>query len=93
MQTLRIQSLALLASLWLVAGCASTPVQVQNYPPSADLTPPAKPVLSADALTSDKALDDYDVAIEAWGDAQFRQIQRLCQWAKANGAPGKCGPG
>lgn len=90
MQTRLIAALPLLASLWLVSGCAEKAVPVQNFPPSADLLPPAKPVLSPEALTSDKALNDYDASVEAWGDAEYRQILRLCAWAVANGAKGKC---
>ena len=86
MPTMRrpIAGLLLLAVLSCAPGCASrTPVQ--SYPPVADLIVPAKPTLTAAALQSDKAANDYDAAVEAWGDGLALQVGRLCRWAVANG--------
>lgn len=74
-------SLVLLGLLWLVSGCAHE-VPVQRFPNSADLASEAKPVLDPGALTSDKALNDYDAAIEAWGQRGWLAVKRICLWAK-----------
>jgi hypothetical protein len=65
---------------------------VENYPPSADLKVEAKPVLDPAAVNSDKALNDYDVAVEAWGTRGWQAVGRLCNWAKANGMKVDCPP-
>lgn len=64
-----------------------------SQPPLADLIVEPKPLLSEDALNSDKALNDYDAAIEAWGERATLQIGRLCRWAKANKLPHPDCPG
>jgi hypothetical protein len=61
---------------------------VQSFPPSVDLIVQPKPVLDPDALTSDKALNEYDAQIEGWGSAGWLQVARICRWAQANGAKG-----
>ena len=83
----RTAALVLLASLWLVSSCANK-VPVQNFPPRADLAVEAKPILTADALASDKALNDHEVAVEAWGTRGWLAVARLCRWAQDTGAPG-----
>jgi hypothetical protein len=45
-----------------------------------------KPLLDPSALGSDKALNDYDAAVEAWGERGWRTVGRLCRWAVENGA-------
>lgn len=80
----RIASLLLLGSLWLVSGCASK-IPVQSYPPPADLAVETKPVLDPTSLDSDKALNDYDVSVEGWGERGWKTVSRLCHWAKDNG--------
>lgn len=49
---------------------------------------PPEPQLSIDALASDKAADEYEAAFHAWGEGLKLQIERLCRWSAANGAPG-----
>lgn len=90
MRTMRFPTvgLALLGSLFLASGCASRPVPVQSYPPSVDLQVQSKPVLDPDALTSDKALNEYDAAVESWGEAGWLQVARVCRWAQASGMKG-----
>lgn len=78
-------ALVLLVSLLGVSGCAERPVAVQNYPSPVDLQVQPKPVLDPSALDSDKALNDYDAAIEAWGEAGWLTVGRVCTWAKAMG--------
>lgn len=70
-----------------MSACATRAVTYQSYPPAADLKVEAKPVLDPSAVGSDKALNDYDVAVEAWGQRGWDAVKRVCTWAKANGMP------
>jgi hypothetical protein len=85
-----IAVLLTLAVLSSASGCAAPVVTLQKVPPVQDLSSPAKPVPADDVATSDKAADDYDAAIEAWGDGMKLQIDRVCRWAKDLGAPVTC---
>lgn len=85
----RIPALVLLASLWLVAGCA-TKIPAQSFPPDADLIVQPKPKLDPAAINSDKALNDYDASVEAWGEAGWLQVARICRWARDMGARVSC---
>lgn len=53
-----------------------------------------KPQLTADALTSEAALDAHDIALETWGEAGWLTVARICRWAVSNGAalPFRCPP-
>jgi hypothetical protein len=76
------------ASLWLAAACATPPPHVvQSFPSYADLRIESKPVPTIDILTSERAAADYDVAVEAWGARGWQAVTRICEWAKAIGAP------
>lgn len=60
---------------------------MQHYPQSADLTHPPEPRLTVDALTSEHAADDFEARYHAWAKGLELQVDRLCRWAKAEGAP------
>ena len=85
--------LAVLASLSIASACASKAPTLQRFPPAADLAVEAKPTLSVDALTSEKALNDHDAAIEAWAERGWLAVGRICRWAVDMGLKGQtCTP-
>lgn len=49
-------------------------------------------MLTIEQLASDKGLNDHDNDIEAWGDGLAAQLDRLCRWHVAMGAPVTCRP-
>lgn len=61
---------------------------MQRFPAAQDLAVEAKPQLSVEALTSEKALNDHDAEIESWGERGWLQVGRLCRWAQDMGAKG-----
>jgi hypothetical protein len=73
----------------LVSACASNGSPNIAFPLAAELTPPAKPELSVEAVASNSAtaLAEHNGKVEAWGDAMAAQIGRLCSWARSNGMP------
>lgn len=79
--------LALVVSLLAVPACSPAQPTFQVYPSRADLTVQPKPQPPADIVTSEAAADAYDIRLEAWGEAGWRQVARLCRWAVSNGAP------
>lgn len=80
-------SLALL--LWPASGCASRAPGPKPSLPLADLSAPAKPQLTIEAVASGDAaaLDRHNSAIEAWGDGMALQIARICRAAGVIGLP------
>ena len=84
----RTTCLLIAASLLLAPGCATQERIQPLFPPAADLVVQPKPVLAPEALTSEAALDRYDIEIEAWGEDGWKAVGRICRWAVANGAPG-----
>ena len=89
----RIALLVALGSLLLVSACGEPTKPVfQSFPRSADLQPPPIPKPGIDILTSDKANEDFHVAMESAARAAVLQIGRLCRWAVDNGdqLPFKC---
>lgn len=84
--------LALGVSLSVAPGCATKEYPQQSLPPAADLRPEPKPQLKPADLGSEAALDAHEIALEAWGEAGWRQVERLCRWAVDLGAelPFKC---
>lgn len=58
------------------------------FPSATDLQVEARPILDPAALSDDRALNDYEVEVEAWGARGWSQVGRLCRWAMANGMPG-----
>lgn len=57
----------------------------QNFPPRADLSGPVEPQITEVALTDEKAANDFDNAVLAWGRGLFAQVGRVCTWAKESG--------
>lgn len=64
----------------LGAGVASCATQGGIYPPAADLVVLPKPVPPDAVLTSRIAGEQYDNAVEAWGEAGWAQVARLCRF-------------
>ena len=58
------------------------------YPPAADLAVEAKPVPSADIVTSAEAGAEYSARVEAWGERGWLTVARLCRYYKGQGMPG-----
>lgn len=74
----------------VVASCA-TPVG--TYPPAEDLRVEAKPVPPIEVLTSREAGEKHDNAVEAWGEAGWAQVSRLCRFFDEMGMEGlSCPP-
>ena len=90
-------ALLIAAALWLAPGCATRERIRPLFPPAADLKVAEKPRLDPAALDSEAALDAHDIALEAWGEAGWAAVARICRWARANGmavgCPGGQGPG
>ena len=83
-------ALLIAAALWLAPGCATRERIRPLFPPAADLRVVEKPRLDPAALDSEAALDDHDIALEAWGEAGWAAVARICRWAKANGMAVAC---
>ena len=60
------------------------------FPPSADLQVEAKPVASAEIVTSAQVAAQYDVAVESWGERGWRSVARICRWARGHGMAIAC---
>lgn len=85
-----MRCLLLAASLSLASGCVSKERIQPLYPPAADMTVEAKPLLDPASLTSEAALDQHDIDIETWGERGWKAVARICRWAMANGAKVSC---
>lgn len=85
-----IPALLIVAALWLAPGCAVKERIQPLYPPASDLAVQGKPRLDPAALDSEAALDRHDIALEAWGEAGWQAVGRICRWAKANGMAIEC---
>lgn len=49
--------------------------------------------MTAEALVSEKAANDYDTAVLTWGRSLAAQVGRICRWAVGNGMQGvACAP-
>jgi hypothetical protein len=46
---------------------------------------PAKPKISVDILTSERLHEEYNAAVEAWGDGLAAQVDRLCRFERQLG--------
>lgn len=91
MPTTRSLTAVLLMSAALISaqGCASKPpVVAQQFPERADLTVEAEPVMPADVADSDKAANDHEAAVLAWGKRGWLTVGRLCRWAADMGMEG-----
>lgn len=87
-----IRALPLLLLLTIASGCAGRAGPKAAFPPIADLeaVTEAKPAPSADIVTSAKAAEDYNAAIEGWGDRTSAAGGRLCRYYKALGMKISC---
>lgn len=68
-----------------VASCATLSA---SLPPAEDLRVQPKPVPSDDVLTSRIAGEQHDNAVEAWGEAGWAQVGRLCRFFDEMGMEG-----
>ena len=59
-------------------------------PPAQDLVIEPKPAVTEAVLTSAVAAEEYNSALEAYGDRGWAAVKRICQWAKAHGAKVEC---
>lgn len=69
----------------VVASCATSGV---TYPPAEDLRVEPKPVPPDEVLTSRIAGEKHDNAVEAWGEAGWATVGRLCRHFDRMGMPG-----
>lgn len=80
-----------LTALLMIASCgavvASCETTGASLPPAADLMVQPKPVPSDDVLTSRIAGEKHDNAVEAWGEAGWAQVGRLCRFFDEMGMP------
>jgi len=67
----------------LGAAVASCETPGAAFPSATDLRVQSKPVPPDDVLTSRVAGEQYDNAIEAWGETGWAQIARLCRFFDA----------
>lgn len=81
----------LIACLMIVscgAAAASCATLSASLPPAEDLRVQPKPVPSDDVLTSRIAGEKHDNAVEAWGEAGWAQVGRLCRFYREMGMKG-----
>lgn len=81
----------LMASLMIVslgAGVASCETPGAAFPRAEDLRVQPKPVPSDDVLTSRIAGERHDNAVEAWGEAGWAHVGRLCRFYRTMGMKG-----
>lgn len=83
----RIRLPMMLLAAWAVSGCGPQIQLRPLYPPAADLAVEAKPVPSADIVTSAVAGAEYSARVEAWGERGWLAVARLCRYYKAQGMP------
>lgn len=85
--------MACLMSVSLGAGVANCGTRGAAYPPASDLRVEPKPVPADDVLTSRMAGERYDNAVDAWGEAGWLQVGRLCRFFDELGMKGlSCPP-
>lgn len=77
--------IAVLMIVSLGAAVASCAMPGAAFPPATDLKVQAKPVPPDDVVTSRIAGEQYDNAVEAWGEAGWAQVARLCRFFDAMG--------
>lgn len=78
----------LMACLMIVscgAAVASCETPGAALPPAEDLRVLPKPIPSDDVLTSRIAGEQHDNAVEAWGEAGWAQVGRLCRFYQTMG--------
>jgi hypothetical protein len=79
--------LALLLCVTTVSACAVQERTRPAFPPAADVKAVVdpKPQPSADIVTSAQASEDYNAAIEGWGDGIYAAGSRICRWLERAG--------
>lgn len=85
-------SLLLLASvLGLATSCADKRGRPELvHPTSALMKVEPQPKLSADVLSDPSKLDDYDIAVDAWGRRGWARVAAICAWFEKAGAKIDC---
>ena len=79
----------ILLSPLLASACGdSRPASVSSFPPSVDMRAAVKgkPVPGVEIVTDPVARENYNAAIEVWGEAIWRAAGRICRHAVENGA-------
>lgn len=82
---------SLIAALMIAicgVGVASCETVAGPLPPAQDLLVQPKPVPPDEVLTSRIAGEQYDNAVEAWGEAGWAQVGRLCRFFNEVGMKG-----
>ena len=74
----------------VVQSCASKDATELRLPPAADLEVRAEPAYPVEALTDADAERRWNDEALIWGREGWRQVQRLCLWAKGMGAKVEC---
>ncbi len=89
-----IRPLPLLLLLITATGCGGPGSLKAGFPPPADLvavTEP-KPQPGPDIVTSAQASEDYNAAVEGWGDRVSDAGARICRFHKRLGMKISCPP-
>lgn len=81
-----------LIAVLMIASCgvavASCETPGAAFPPAQDLRVEPKPIPPDEVLTSRIAGEQYDNAVEAWGEAGWAQVGRLCRFFDEMKMPG-----
>ena len=80
-------TLLLMSGICAVA-VASCETPGAAFPPASDLAVEPKPVPPDEVLTSQIAGEKHDNAVEAWGEAGWLQVSRLCRFFDEMGMDG-----
>lgn len=87
-----IRHLLPLLLLTIASGCGAPGSLRAGFPPPADLTAAteAKPVPGPEIVTSAQAAEEYNAAVEGWGDRVSAAGGRLCRYYKRLGMKISC---
>lgn len=85
-----LKALMMLAAAVAVQSCGSKDATTLRLPPAADLKVQAEPAYPVEALTDADAERRWNDAVLIWGRDGWRQVGRLCQWAKDMGLAVEC---
>jgi hypothetical protein len=77
----------------LASGCGGTARIQPQFPPAADVeaSQEGKPRPTPAIVTDPEAREDYNKAVESWGDRVHDAAVRACRWMVDRGAPFTCG--
>ena len=94
MKSKKLHPLALLTLplALLVSGCGGQGKIRVALPAAQDLRTTPKPVPGPEIVEDATAEALFNSAIEAWGEAGWAQVGRLCRWAKEHGSKEPCPP-